>query len=485
MIALSLEFLAGRFHATPWDRAVNEGEVEWPPSPWRLLRAIVAGWHLVGSEDVETLRRLLDRVAVPPRFMLPPWTTGHTRHFMPQGTLKDAKLERSLVLDAFVAFRENLSTAYVIWDDVTLPNDELRLLNRACEPVGYLGRAESWCIVRPTTTMPQLDPDLVAVDLSSRASFEGIPVRRLGVAADMRGLGLLQALSLATGQMRARHRALPQGSVWLEYCIDSQGLERTKSDAEAARSNMRSCVERFVLEGPTPGLRPSITDAVVVAELMRAAAMKTYSALCNQEAAPFILAGKDADGKPALEHKHAYFMPRDLDRDGKIDHIDVHLPTDYSHRVHRALLAVNRLYARRLGLPLDQQYAVTNLGAVEPERAREWITATPFVLERHPHRRVIDGAVVYRDGPSEQIARSLRNHGIGEEVEVEVGREPLRLRGGKRLRLEAFRHTRKDDRGNLPVFGARLRFAQEQFGPIAIGRYAHFGLGRFEPVEPV
>lgn len=44
MIAISLTFPAGRYHATPWDRHVNEGAVEWPPSPWRLLRSLVAVW---------------------------------------------------------------------------------------------------------------------------------------------------------------------------------------------------------------------------------------------------------------------------------------------------------------------------------------------------------------------------------------------------------------------------------------------------------
>ena len=45
MITLSLRFLAGRFHATPWGHHVNEGCAEWPPSPWRLLRSLVAAWQ--------------------------------------------------------------------------------------------------------------------------------------------------------------------------------------------------------------------------------------------------------------------------------------------------------------------------------------------------------------------------------------------------------------------------------------------------------
>ena len=43
-VIIKLKFPAGRYHATPWGRHVNEGVPEWPPSPWRLLRALVAVW---------------------------------------------------------------------------------------------------------------------------------------------------------------------------------------------------------------------------------------------------------------------------------------------------------------------------------------------------------------------------------------------------------------------------------------------------------
>ncbi|MFZ2345189.1 MAG: type I-U CRISPR-associated protein Csb2, partial [Candidatus Microthrix parvicella] len=42
---VQVSFPLGRYHATPWDRHVNEGAVEWPPSPWRMVRALIAVWH--------------------------------------------------------------------------------------------------------------------------------------------------------------------------------------------------------------------------------------------------------------------------------------------------------------------------------------------------------------------------------------------------------------------------------------------------------
>jgi CRISPR-associated protein Csb2 len=42
MLALAFTFPAGRYHATPWGRHVNEADVAWPPEPWRILRTLVA-----------------------------------------------------------------------------------------------------------------------------------------------------------------------------------------------------------------------------------------------------------------------------------------------------------------------------------------------------------------------------------------------------------------------------------------------------------
>ena len=40
---LRITLLSGRYGATPWDRSEFEGQVEYPPSPWRLLRAVLHG----------------------------------------------------------------------------------------------------------------------------------------------------------------------------------------------------------------------------------------------------------------------------------------------------------------------------------------------------------------------------------------------------------------------------------------------------------
>jgi CRISPR-associated protein Csb2 len=43
-VVLKVSFPLGRYHGTAWLRGHNEGVVDWPPAPWRVLRALVATW---------------------------------------------------------------------------------------------------------------------------------------------------------------------------------------------------------------------------------------------------------------------------------------------------------------------------------------------------------------------------------------------------------------------------------------------------------
>jgi CRISPR-associated protein Csb2 len=63
-ILLRQEFPLGRFHATPWRvNPFDDPYGEWPPSPWRLVRAVTARWYQWVREadqkaDFATLERL-------------------------------------------------------------------------------------------------------------------------------------------------------------------------------------------------------------------------------------------------------------------------------------------------------------------------------------------------------------------------------------------------------------------------------------------
>src|SRR3954452_14959068 len=87
-VTIKLTFPAGRYHATPWGRHVNEGVPEWPPSPWRLLRALIAVWRRTCPDLPEAqVRRMLESLLRPPYFRLPASRVAHTRHAMPMNII--------------------------------------------------------------------------------------------------------------------------------------------------------------------------------------------------------------------------------------------------------------------------------------------------------------------------------------------------------------------------------------------------------------
>src|ERR1035441_2129364 len=101
---LAIRFPLGRYHANPWDRAVNEGASEWPPSPWRLLRALVGTWHTRWPElPAPGPAALPAPLAAPPSYQTPRATAGHSRHYLPDLEHRKGEPGRTdLTLDPFL-----------------------------------------------------------------------------------------------------------------------------------------------------------------------------------------------------------------------------------------------------------------------------------------------------------------------------------------------------------------------------------------------
>ena len=480
VIAVRIDFVAGQFHANPWDRGTNEGEIEWPPSPWRLLRAIVAGWYRSGASDRETLVRVLDALAEPPVYDLPVAASGHTRHYVPLGGLKNGKPERTLMLDSFVSLErgtEHGASAYAIWPNVELDAGGRDILELCCSGIRYLGRAESWCEVSLALEVPS-GPDRYTADLATREDGEGTVVRRLAAGPSLRGVGLLRALSEMTGEMRKARRTMPQGAAWVEYRLPAdfgwapeQALQR-----ELERPAFPATTLRFALDSEN-GVLPSIAEAVTVAEKMRQAAIKRNS---SRDGAPASkrLAGKHEDGGNRREgHDHPYFLPLDLRDRGVVDAIDVWLPNGCTHDEFRALAGITAIWDP---VVLEGRFPVTYLGRVEPVTSAQWTTVTPIVLDRFPKRRGPGGSVL-ADAPAEQIARALERRGFpAAQVEVWDQRRTIPHRLGGQTRLDAFRRARIGEHTGHPIVGATITFDEPVAGPIVLGRLAHFGLGRFD-----
>lgn len=463
MIGLAFRFDLGRYHANPWGAHVNEATVEWPPSPWRILRALYAvsrtNTRLSEQRDLvdEALRKLAS--ADPPSYELPATTTAHTRHFVPSRLYSALRPdETDKVLDGFLAVDPDAEL--VTWWDVALAGGEREALESAAEALGYLGRSESVCSARLVEGAPS--GELAAAPATAHPDdAEGETIRLL--CPD--GEDPLAALSVSVGEVRRRRLATPEGTRWVEYRV-----RRPEPAAPPPPEPEAPTLARYRVTGKA---RPSIREAVTVASLLRSALQARYGRRNDGGASP-VFSGRAGDRPRTDQHQHAHYLVTPDAANRRVAHVVVWAKEGFGPEEVAALAELSEIKLREAPEPL--RLVLTALGRPEEMRlpsllgpSATWRSLTPFALPRHPKRR--RSRIV--DGPEDQIRRELALRGLPEPREVRLIRgswlEYRRTRPG-RPSLEAPR-----------AVGARLVFGEPIRGPLALGALSHFGLGLFVP----
>jgi CRISPR-associated protein Csb2 len=509
MTVLELSFPAGRYHATPWGRHVNEGTVEWPPSPWRILRALIATWYLKAQEIPEpVVRSLVEKLSVPPRFCLPRASTSHTRHFMPA---KGG--DKTKVFDTFIQLEEG-SAIFVAWD-VDPTDDERATLKTLAERLGYFGRAESLVVARVLENIPANVGETYSIS-APLSEFESLPAKteliRLLVptspaayalwrddfmAKALAALGLkptaaqkkklpqlpeniFSALHADTGKLQSAGWNLPPGALYVDYT-------RTESAfAPAAKPSVRSrgkkpTVARFALTSVVP---PSITRVLAVGE-------QIHTVLCKESKGHPIFTGAGSEG-----HQHAHIFAESIDDlNAHITHITVFAPAGFDNSAIRALRGILwtwgfkrhelRLVLHAIGEPADFKDCAL-FG-----KARVWRSLTPFVSTRHAKtfhdgRPKMDASGWQVGSGPHDLLRLLALHPQGTAATIKQLDErdrPFQF-GSRRLRSLQFQTTRYDgggSHGNSSGNAFIITFPEPVSGPLALGYGAHFGLGLFVP----
>ena len=488
MIALAFTFLAGRYHATGWDHHVNEGTVEWPPSPWRISRALVAASHRIGC-DRTRLAGILEHLTAPPIYWLPPVAPAHLRHYMPTDGDSTTK-----VFDAFLAIGSGAAEPaelQVAWPDALLGPDDTALLAAVVAQIPYLGRAESWVAARLIETVPTREPDAhprngaasassttrLLAPLSTRdyhlwrdgylAAQDAKAARKLALPEDLWGV-----LSVDTGTLQQAGWSAPPGTRWLEYTVAPQHAPRA---AAPARASEWPNYARIVFDS---AVLPRVEDTLWIGEKLRAALLHHLGDDCYSAA----LLGKDPTGKPLTGHGHAYFLPQANDK-GFVTQVVIYARDGLDPEAVRALRALQRLFRKGEALTSHPTYTtLVALGRLQyleqpPPALRAghvWESITPFVPPRCPKRR--QGQL--RDSPEDQL-RWLCRETVGVEPSSITAFDPEESR---RRRLHWFRRTRQ--RGAAPAgqphgLGFRLEFPEPVSGPLTLGYGSHFGLGQF------
>ncbi|MCA8993609.1 MAG: type I-U CRISPR-associated protein Cas5/Cas6 [Planctomycetaceae bacterium] len=435
MLSIELRFPAGKWHATPWGRQVNEGAVEWPPAPWRLLRALIAAWHHKFPDVSEVdMQSLVGAIASPPEYWLPAISHGHTRHYMPA-----AKDEKTKIFDTFITLAPQ-DPVVIVWPNVKLNESQRTLLQQLLESLSYFGRAESWVISKvsdrdcsrwanshvlaaPRNGHGVLDHQelvrlLVLANPDEFANWRGnmlseLKERRLiekRAAADKKGkptdniklsaketvsvessvpADLFTALHADTNDLRKAGWNRPPGSQWMDYVRERQ-LPVMVFPSSPRRTTLSPTVARYALAS---AVCPRLTEALIIGERVRTSLIKI-----SDGAAIFV--GRETSSKANViskGHKHAHFLCESNHRlgstghvPGGITHVTIYAPAAFSKDHDDALGQFRETWGND---GHNLQYVLLGIGQPEDfggidekkgqspilANSRVWVSRTPFV----------------------------------------------------------------------------------------------------------
>jgi CRISPR-associated protein Csb2 len=476
---LAVRFPLGRYHANPWDRAVNEGASEWPPSPWRILRTLVATWYTRWPElPAPELDRLLDAIADPPWYQTPPALAGHTRHYLPDLEHRTGEHGHTdLTLDPFLSVRAR-AELLVRWD-ADLDSGQREVLAKLAELVPYLGRAESVCEVR------LLDEEAVPDDTWWRPGADGPNRARLLAVTRPLSRPMLEA---TTAEVRMRRRTMPAGTTWVTYaCGDHPAAAAPASERE---SGVRPTAIRFAVLGGVPLLA---THGVLLAdEVHRLTGHAFVKDRVPDERRQLVM----GTGGAGSDHQHAHWIavPESGNRGSFCRNVVVWVPRGLRTDEVRAVLSLRAMSGRRGG---ENGYEVRGFPPVEllfqaagpveqvapelcglpgasfPVPVRRWRSRTPYLPVRHRKRETLDEYV------AADVSAELRYRGwpTAEVSRLEHGTQ-LTDRWASEFRRHRLGEHRQQSR---PGMGLRLEFASAVTGPLLLGQLSHFGFGLFVP----
>jgi CRISPR-associated protein Csb2 len=490
MIGLEVRFLTGRFHGNRWQNAHNEGVAEWPPSPWRLLRALVSAAYDLGVEA--DARPLIEKLgAEPPSYQLPAARQAHTRHYM--SDTEDAKHKKTKVFDTFVivdggTFLRAPQAVKVWWPELSLSAEESALFQRLAQRVAYVGRAESWAEVDvvsdddvgrfdcwPDATKAAPSTSLMA--LESPEIFQEWVQQQTSRDAPRSSWDVL---TFDAERFRKQGWSKVPGTRLVRYVFARQPFEAgsvtVKTPVRIPKT--RPTVARFAIRS---AVLPRLHDAILIAERMRRGLMSQSEGISGN-ARP-VFSGHFHDGL-VHSHEHAFILPSaDFNDDERIDTITVTAKMGFDVDDRRALQQTRRLFGRDdhfLDLVLLGVGQATDFGGARRphspllHQSTTWESVTPFVPTRHT--KTVRGSEV-DDIPS-QVRRGCAQLGLSEPVRVE-------LVDGDWHKFRRRRRYGAGRRGPDRAYGMRLVFSKPVRGPIVLGYGAHFGLGLFTAVGAV
>lgn len=458
-VEIAVRFPFGRYHATAWGRHHNEGAVDWPPSPWRLLRAIYATWaNRCPDVDERRFTEALSKLGEPPRYSVPAFSLGCTRHYLPDenrrggtGGSTDASM------DAFVALHPD--EPLVVGWDAPMNVDDLEVLETVVSRMTYLGRAESQCEVRLATESDRRLADWNCTPLPD----ESDDVTRL-LASDG-PIDIAAVTRRPTDIRRNLNMVQPPGTRHVAYPKLHPVEEPTRR--RPAPPNAPTAI-RWRISGRA---RPPITASLAMTGVLRRAVLSGI----GERSIP-ALAGRDLNGEPLRGHGHAHFLALPGQNPKFVEDLILWIPGGIDDASLSCAARVDGLRGHgHLSDFIPCDLGMADIGSIEliaPEltgTSASWTSLTPFSPPRHKKRNQDWGRYLQTQVDEELLRRGFQ------------ATATVTLVAGSWLKWRRHKIARETLRDARPVYGLSLTFDEPVGGPLCLGALSHLGLGLFRP----
>ncbi|MEW6365728.1 MAG: type I-U CRISPR-associated protein Csb2 [Acidobacteriota bacterium] len=514
-LLIAQQFPLGRFHATRWNQnPFEDPHGEWPPSPWRFLRALAARWFQYSREtgDADSARRdeLLKALAREvPAFQIPDVTSRGPaiRQYHPTGLerrykyKKDPRTNRK-VLD--YNLRQTVKTLVrddarllptdqeIIWawQSVHLAEPLLDLLLQLLRRMIYFGRAESFCRFHVLDQPPEnLGTNC---HLTDRACG-GVPVLVAKPNVELR----LDALLAATSD-KMSERAIPQGTAWYYAKLPPRPGHAVAMTPEPTAGAASVSILQFAVGGR---VYPPLSKWIRLTERFRGRVLRIraqqltgvssagYADLSDTQRHELrLISGKDCRGAAIAGHEHAFFLLWP-DASGLPTRLICWRKTPFLQDELEALLAASE-YPFSWGFGnSDWQVRMVPLPNETPAprglyaEAKTWVGATPYVPPGNRRRFRKNGRIRSGETPDRLLQKLLVASGFpepGEITAVQPKSQPNWVHVHETRRERSSRGLHRTTTA-LPGFYFRIVFPEPVRGPICLGHSSHFGLGLFIP----
>ncbi|MGC8874678.1 MAG: type I-G CRISPR-associated protein Csb2 [Chloroflexia bacterium] len=488
VVVIKVELLSGRYHAHVWGESqFGMAGPEWPPSPWRLLRALASAWFSSeprpsSEADRDALLEALGRSG-PPEIWLPRASLHELRYYQP---VRLGGGDRVLHHD-FYAVPEGARFWFRF--AVSLSAAQRDLLEKLLSRLRYFGRSESRARLR---VAEWIEPPPGVRRVTARGdehSGDNVLYRQvLCTKPDFRASDLWSVRDGANPSggypphlvdvLLARRMPLPDGARWVEYALPRELLVaeiRPRVKPLDPQPDIKVAEIRFRLSRRTP---IPLQALIPLARAFRDAAVARHGELSGMHS--LTLTGRQPDGSVSRGHRHAYYLPRLSPGRPTIDSLIVRIPTGRLSRAELdALLAVEHIRVDGSAYPVTVVPEEIVPELPPRQRATRWVSITPFIPHIHMRGRGL--------GPQaeEQLAVCLKRLGKTSPVSVERLSGPAGLGGVSSLLAHEYRQDESDRAERRWAFTRRLgfwlrlTFDEPVLLDVPIGADAHFGAGQF------